>query len=111
MPEVLYHWGNALLDQAGTKTGAEAERLFVQSRDLLLKAESIVPGNAAYNIACLSALQGQEEECKKWLEWCLNIGKMPSRQHIEKDRNLEKVREKPWFKAILSRFWLDSFRL
>jgi len=28
---------------------------------------------------------------------------MPSRQHLEKDLDLENVRERPWFKAILDR--------
>ena len=30
-------------------------------------------------------------------------GVMPSRQHLEKDNDLENVREKPWCKAILDR--------
>ena len=103
MHEALNNWGLALSDQAKTKRGEDADRLFAQSKELLLNAESISPVSAAYNIACLSALQGQEEECKKWLEKCLDLGVLPSRQHLEKDRDLEKVREKPWFKAILAR--------
>ncbi len=105
--KALYIWGIALYDQAKTKTGEEADCLFAQSKDLLLKAESILSGSAAYNIACWCAIRGQEDECKKWLEKCLEkclcLGVMPSRQHLEKDQDLEKVREKPWFKAILAR--------
>ncbi len=101
--EALYNWGLALYNKAKTKIGEDADRLFSQSKDLLLKAESISPGSAAYNIACWCAIRGQENECRKWLEKCLNLKVMPSRQHLEKDRDLEKVREKPWFKAILAR--------
>ena len=101
--EALNKWGYALFSQAKTKTGKEADRLFTQSKDLLLKAESISSGISAYNIACWCAIRGQENECRKWLEKCLNLKVMPSRQHLEKDRDLEKVREKPWFKAILAR--------
>ena len=101
--EALNKWGYALYRQAETKTGEEADRLFAQSKDLLLKAESISPGISAYNIACWCAIRGREDECKEWLEKCLNLKVMPSRQHLEKDRDLEKVREKPWFKAILAR--------
>lgn len=49
--DVLSNWGVALYDQAKTKTGGEADHLFAQSKELLLKAESILPGSAAYNIA------------------------------------------------------------
>ena len=101
--EALSKWGNALFSQAKTKTGKDADRLFAQSKDLLLKAESISPGSAAYNIACWCAIRGQEDECRKWLEKCLDSGVMPSRQHLEKDMDLENVREKLWFKAILAR--------
>ncbi len=101
--EALNSWGVALYGQAKTKTGEEADCLLAQSKDLLLKAESILPGSAAYNIACWSAIRGQEDECKKWLEKSLDLGVMPSRQHLEKDQDLEKVRERPWFKAILAR--------
>ena len=101
--EALNSWGIALYDQAKTKTGEDADRLFAQSKDLLLKAESILSGSAAYNIACWSAIRGQEDECKKWLEKGLDLGVMPSRQHLEKDLDLENVRERPWFKAILDR--------
>ena len=101
--EALNNWGYALFSQAKTKTGKEADRLFTQSKDLLLKAESISPGISAYNIACWCAIRGQENECRKWLEKCLDLGVLPSRQHLEKDQDLEKVREKPWFKVILAR--------
>jgi len=70
---------------------------------LLLKAELISPGSATYNIACWCAIRGQEDECKEWLEKCLGLVVMPSRQHLEKDQDLERVRERPWFKAILAR--------
>jgi len=101
--EALNKWGLALYRQAKTKTGEDADRLFAQSKDLLLKAESISPGSAAYNIACWSAIRGQEDECKKWLEKCLDLEVVPSRQHLEKDLDLENVRERPWFKVILAR--------
>lgn len=101
--EALNNWGNALFSQAKTKKGKKADCLFAQSKDLLLKAESILPGSAAYNIACWCAIRRQEDECKKWLEKSLDLGVMPSRQHLEKDQDLEKVRERPWFKAILDR--------
>ena len=101
--KALSNWGIALYNQAKTKTGKEADRLFAQSKDLLLKAESISPGDAAYNIACWCAIRRQENECKEWLEKCLNLGVMLSRQHLEKDQDLENVREKHWFKAILAR--------
>jgi len=60
-----------------------------------------MPGSGSYNLACLSALIKQEKECKKWLEKSKQFGKLPSREHLENDPDLNSVRKRKWFKAFL----------
>jgi hypothetical protein len=99
----LNNWGNALFEQAKRKTGAEADRLFAAAIEKLLRSESLVPGKAAYNLACLTALKGQPDECRKWLSKSLEHGTLPSKQHLLNDSDLESVRSMAWFHELLSR--------
>ena len=101
--EALYNWGAALAAQAQTKTGAEADRLFAAANDRYIKCESIRPGHAAYNLACVASLCGREEDCEKWLEASKAAGVLPTRAHIEKDADLDPVRQRDWFKDFVSK--------
>jgi tetratricopeptide (TPR) repeat protein len=99
--EVLNNWGATLFAQAKTEAGEEADRQFAEAKEKLLSAEAISPGSAAYNLACLSALRGEEAECLRWLEKSRELGKLPSREHLANDPDLDNVRESEWFKAFL----------
>jgi len=99
--EVLNNWGATLFAQAKTKAGEEADRLFAEAKEKLLSAESISPGSGTYNLACLSALRGEEAECLRWLEKSRALGKLPSREHLANDPDLDNVCESEWFKAFL----------
>ncbi len=97
------NWGNALLDQAKSKQGQEADKLFEQAQARLLEAEKILTGSASYNLACLSALKGKQDECKTWLEKCEKCKMLPDCGHLRIDKDLEIVRESNWFKELLAR--------
>ena len=101
--EALNNWGAALLAHAKQKTGEEADRLFAQAREKLLNTESLIPGKGAYNLACLSALQGHIDECKKWLLRSLEFGSLPSKQHLLEDLDLESVLDLDWFQELLAK--------
>jgi len=103
MHEALYNWGSALDDQARTKTGEEADRLFILAKEKLSGAEAISPGSGAYDLACVSALQGAEAECRDWLEKSRQSGELPAREHLEKDSDLDSVHGCEWFKEFLAR--------
>ena len=103
MHEAFSNWGSTLGDQAKTKTGAEAERLYTQAAQLLSKAESLFPGYAAYNLACLAAVHGDTAQCRRWLEASLHGGRLPSREHIGHDSDLDSVRNLDWFKEFLAK--------
>ena len=83
--------------------GEDEDRLFAESKKKFLSAESISPGSGAYNLACLCALQNEENECREWLEKCLKLGQLPTYEHMAKDPDLDSVREQEWFKAFLKK--------
>ncbi len=101
MHEALNNWGSALLEQAKRKAGPEAERLFAECSEKLTKAESLASGSAAYNLACLTALQGSEQECREWLEKARRLGTLPSPEHLVNDTDLDSVRDREWFQVLL----------
>ncbi len=101
MHTAMDNWGYTLVEQAKTKTGEEADNLFALAEEKLYDAEKIQPGAGSYNLACICALQNKEDECRKWLETSQQFGKLPSREHLLKDTDLESVRECEWFKALL----------
>ncbi len=101
--EALNNWGAASMDHAKQKTGEEADRLFAQAREKLLNTESLIPGKGAYNLACLRALQGHTDECKKWLLRSLEFGSLPSKQHLLEDSDLESVFDLDWFQELLAK--------
>ncbi len=98
----FYNWGNALSDQAKTKTGAEADELFAQAEEKLLRAEHLVAGSGAYNLACIAGLRGQPDQCRQWLERSQATGRLPSRQHLVGDHDLRCMHDEPWFAELLS---------
>ena len=98
--EALKNWGNALSSQAKTKDGAEREGLFKESEKKLLQVEVIKKGRGAYNLACLSALRGDEQGCREWLEVGHDAGTLQTREYAMRDEDFESVRDKDWFKAI-----------
>jgi hypothetical protein len=98
----LNAWATALVFQATTKTGAEADRLLSQAEEKLLAAEQLATGAGAYDLACVAALRGQPVECRQWLERSQAAGRLPSRQHLASDDDLEAVRDEPWFAELLS---------
>ncbi|MCE9535011.1 MAG: hypothetical protein K8R65_01195, partial [Nitrospirae bacterium] len=89
----------ALMAQAEGKS--EMEKLICQSEENARKAESLVPGAGAYNLACIEARRGNEDGCQAWLTKSKELGKLPSREHLLQDSDLSSVRQKDWFQSFL----------
>ena len=91
--EALNNWGNALSDQAKTKQGDAADALFEKAGNKLNKAEELVPGGAAYNLACLCGLRGDALGAADWLRRAKLLGKsFPGCSHIATDEDFDSVR-------------------
>lgn len=99
--QALTNWGGALMDWARHKEGKEASRLYREAEDLFRLAEAIVPGEGAYNLGCLFALQQDVARAREWLERSRECGRLPPRSLLLDDEDLESVRATPWFHALL----------
>ncbi|GLQ21021.1 tetratricopeptide repeat protein [Algimonas porphyrae] len=94
-----YNWGGVLLT---------AHELFKNSDYLdlagpvLEKAKSLNPDDL-YNFACLRTLQGREDDAMAALLHCQAAGKLPSLAHLQTDTDLDPLRERDDFKALLAR--------
>lgn len=97
---IWYNMGGALLYQAQKKGGKEKQRLLDEAKEKLQKAESFRPGSSAYNLACLYAVLGDENECERWLKTGELARTLVTREHAMSDLDLQSVRDKEWFKRI-----------
>ena len=102
MHAALNNWGLALSDQAKTKSGEEAERLLAEAREKFEAVQAMNPGHASYNLACLKALQGDEQGCRAYLEESRETGFLPGTQHLAEDSDLDSVRHTEWFRKFVS---------
>jgi tetratricopeptide (TPR) repeat protein len=101
--ETLNNWGNALLEQAKQRIGADADQLLALAVKKLLIAEELGPGSGSYNLACIASLQGDADECRKWLLNSFEHGELPTKQHLLDDSDLESVRSLDWFQDLLAK--------
>ena len=101
-PDVLNAMATALLLQAQKKPPVTASDLRAKATQKAMAAESLRRGAGAYNMGCISALAGEEAQCRKWLEQGDRLGEFPNRDHIASDLDLEAVRDRPWFREFLA---------
>jgi tetratricopeptide (TPR) repeat protein len=99
------NWASALILLYTKKPGPKDPALLDQAKRKALKAEAIKTGSAAYNLACIAALQGDESQCRKWLETAEAAGTIQTLHHAMTDPDLENIRNKDWFKNIK---WIDE---
>ncbi len=99
---VLHYLGTAILDQAKGKGGQEAKELMSRAREKLVQAEVGYPGRSSYNLGCLSAIAGNEVECRQWLEKGAEMNSLPKLEFMMEDPDLEPVRDAEWFERIVN---------
>jgi len=103
--EAYFNWGSALIALARTKENEERRMLLKEAEEKCLKGESIKKGAGAYNLACVSALLDNEEECKRWLKIGEEANSLLTRRRAMSDPDLKSVRSKEWFRQI---HWADD---
>lgn len=92
LPAILVEQSRSISDQS------ERNQCFEEARELLQKALIEVPSDAAavYNLACIEAMTGNNNECMSLLERCIALD--PSlRENLADDEDLENVKNESWF--------------
>jgi tetratricopeptide (TPR) repeat protein len=100
--DVLTTWSEALLWQVGQTSSEEARPLLQHALEKAAAVEAISPGKGAYNLACVRARLGDTTGCRRWLEASRAAGRLPGRDHLLSDPDLESVRGSEWFQNFLS---------
>lgn len=92
--------GGILLCMANAGYG-EANELYALAKEKCTEAEELMPGQGAYNLACVASLTGQHTEARSWLEKARKHGELPNRAHIDGDTDFDAVRDEVWFQSFL----------
>ena len=81
---------------------------FDEKKESLKAAETylaeLLPQDSAkglYNRACIAALRGQHERALELLEECRKTGTLLPREHLEKDKDMDSLRDLKAFKEFL----------
>ncbi|MFO7973923.1 MAG: hypothetical protein R6V12_04735 [Candidatus Hydrogenedentota bacterium] len=90
------------LFQASMAEGPERKALLAEAKDALIRAETIEKGCASWRLACLNALEGRAELCRRWLERAHTHGTLPERGTLESEPSLSSMRNQKWFKRFLN---------
>lgn len=97
----LVSWSNALIYQYRCVSPAQGQINLNKAKEILSIVESKVVGRGAYNLACIASLEGKDSECQKWLVKGKESSHLPDRNYLEKDADLDPVRDKEWFKEFI----------
>jgi len=89
--------GVAYMDLSRTLGVDAMDELYDLAKEFFDNAERIQRGSAAYNLACIYGLRGQNEACLEWLEMSKNSGSLPNAEDIINDTDLGRVKEAKWF--------------
>ena len=96
--------GNAISEQAKTKAGEEAGKLFALAGEKYQQTLNIKPDyhSAHFNMACLTALTGDAKGCREWLEKRIALGNLTEGESMA-DSDFDSVRKLGWFKNLLAK--------
>ena len=96
---VYENWSAALVGLSQLNKEQETE-LLKEAEDIAIKAENLEKGGGAYNLACVFALRGEGDECKKWLKVSEEAGELGTLKEGMEDSDLESVKGEDWFKKL-----------
>ena len=76
---------------------AEAADLLQRAKKVLLADADNPNAKAAYNLACMYALEGHTAQAMQYLQRSAAAGKLPHKSHIAQDSDLDALRNTPAF--------------
>ncbi len=93
--------GVAYMDLARINKVDSTDKLYDKAMVFFEKAGKIQKGSAAYNLACIYALRGNEAACLKALELAKQCGSMPNESEVMNDPDMASVKDTKWFQEFL----------
>jgi hypothetical protein len=103
MHEALVGWGTALLVQAAQSAGEKRAALLSQAEEKCLRAEALVPGFGAYNLACVQSLRKDAAGAADWLRRAYKKNILfPGCATVVIETDFDSVRDSPEFQAALA---------
>jgi len=95
--------GVAYMDLARIMEADPEDELYDLAGEFFENAERIQRGSAAYNLACIYGLRGQEDACAEALNLSKECGSLPKTDDIVNDLDLLKVRNSKWFTEFIEK--------
>jgi hypothetical protein len=93
--------GVAFMELARISPNDSKDYLYKMAQQFFEKAGGIQKGSEAYNLACIHALNGDEEACLAALQQAKEYGSLPDEQVILQDADMVNVHDLPWFKDFI----------
>jgi len=94
--------GVAFMELARISEDDSKNYLYRMAEQFFEKACQIQKGSAAYNLACIYALQDDQDACLAALQVAKDYGSLPDEAHILPDLDMQSVIDQPWFKEFLA---------
>lgn len=95
--------GVAYMDLARIMDVDASDELYDLAGEFFENAERIQRGSAAYNLACIYGLRGQQDACQEALELSRSSGSLPAIDDIVNDSDLAKVKKTNWFTEFVEK--------
>lgn len=93
--------GVAFMELARISPADSRPGLYGLAEDFFEKAGRIQKGSAAYNLACIYALRGDEQACQQALQKAKEFGSLPDAANILQDEDMDNVKQTPWFNEFI----------
>lgn len=93
--------GVAYLELARISSDEDKAKLYVLAQECFEQADSIQKGSAAYNLACIFAIKGDDSACESALRLAKEYGSLPDEKNILADADMANIVSAEWFKAFL----------
>ena len=101
--EILVMLATLKLEQARDAAPEEHDDCLAAAEAYLAELLPQDSARGLYNRACIAALRGQHERALELLEECRKAGTLLSREHLEKDKDMDSLRDLDAFREFLKR--------
>ena len=94
--------GVACMDLARAREVEASDELYEMAKRQFEKANSIQSGVAAFNLACVYGIRGENESCLEALKTAKDKGSLPEDADILADPDLASIKNQAWFQGFVT---------